>query len=161
MARPSTGQMLCLINKTLANNFHRLPLSISQGTVLQHCDARLATNLQGNMHQITSQYTLLPSNDGTNCCPFLSFGICDRLLHDTDFRQQSEWERVREIAEDVISNLPSNVNEHRDVGEFYDVAAAHSILTTNNLPFEEYKLSDECASANKVFSSYIIHLSCR
>ena len=52
------------------------------------------------------------------------------MLHDTDFRQQPEWERVREITENVISNLPSNVNEHRNVGQFYDVF--RSLLPFNN-----------------------------
>ena len=73
------------------------------------------------------------------------------MLHDTDFRQQPECERVREITENIISNLPADVNEHRDVGQFFDVAETHSILTTNNLLFEEYELSEECVSANKVF----------
>ena len=102
------------------------------------------------MYLLTSQPTLLPPNDGANCCAFLSLGICSRLLHDTDFRQQPEWERVREIAEDVISNLHSNVNEYRDVGPFYEAAEAHSILTTNNLLFEEYELSEECVSQGKM-----------
>ena len=153
MARPSTAEMLCLINKSLVNYFRRLPLSISQSTVLEQCDARLAANLQGNMHLSTSQPTLLPPNDATNCCAFLALGICDRLLHGTDLCQQAEWERVCGIVEDVISNLPSNVNKHRDIGQFYDVAEALSILSTNDLLFEEYELSEECVSANKVFSS--------
>jgi hypothetical protein len=145
--------MLCLINKSLVNYFRRLPLSISQSTVLEQCDARLAANLQGNMHLSTSQPTLLPPNDATNCCAFLALGICDRLLHGTDLCQQAEWERVCGIVEDVISNLPSNVNKHRDIGQFYDVAEALTILSTNDLLFEEYELSEECVSANKVFSS--------
>lgn len=72
MARPSTTQMLCLFNKSLVNCFRRLPLSISQSTVLEQYDARLAAKLQGNMSQSTSQPTLLPPNDATNCCAFLS-----------------------------------------------------------------------------------------
>jgi histidinol-phosphate/aromatic aminotransferase/cobyric acid decarboxylase-like protein len=45
------------------------------------------------------------------------------------------------------------VNKHCDIGQFYDVAEALSILSTNDLLFEEYKLSEECVSANKVFLS--------
>jgi hypothetical protein len=54
MARASTAQMLCLINKSLVNDFRRLPLSISQS--MQY-DAHLATNLQGNMHLSTLEST--------------------------------------------------------------------------------------------------------
>ena len=36
---------------------------------------------------------------------------------------------------------------------FIMFSEAYSVLTTNNLLFEEYELSEECVSANKVFSS--------
>ena len=153
MARPTTAQMLSFINKGLVNFFRRFPFSISQSTALEQCDARLAASLQDNMSPSANQCTSLPLNDATNCCSFLSLGICDRLFHDTGFREQPEWEHVREVVEDVIAYLPQKVNNHRDVGQFYDVAEAHSILSTNDLLLTEYELSEECVSANKVFSS--------
>ena len=55
--------------------------------------------------------------------------------------------------EDVIAYLPQKVNNHRDVGQFYDVAEAHSILSTNDLLLTEYELSEECLSDNKACSS--------
>ena len=72
------------------------------------------------------------------------------MLHDTDFHQQPEWECVREIAEDIISNPHSNANEHQNVGLFYDAAEAHSILPTNNLLFEEYEVSGERISQGEM-----------
>ena len=152
MARPSTAQMLSFLNKSLVTYFYRLPFSISQTTALKQFDTHRAASIQ-DMLPPTSQCTSLPLNDATNCCSSLSLGICDRLLNDSHFRQQPDWENVREIAEDVICHLPEKVNNHRNVGQFYDVAEAHSILSANDLLLTKYELSEECVIANKAFSS--------
>ena len=104
------------------------------------------------MRPSASPCTSLPLNDATNCCSFLSLGICDRLLHDIDFGQQRDWEHVRKIAEDVICHLPQKVNDHRIVDKFYDVSEAYSILSTNGLLLTKYELSEDCVKANKAFS---------
>ena len=73
------------------------------------------------------------------------------MFHDTGSREQPEWEHVREVVEDWIAYLPQKVNRSVDIGQFYDVAEAHSILSSNDLLLTEYELSEECVSANKVF----------
>ena len=128
-------------------------MSISQSTALEECDAQLAAVLQDGMPSLNDQPVSLLINDASNCCAFLSVGVCDRLLQDGDICAQMQWENVRETVESVISHLPRQVNDHRDVGQLYDVQEAHSILSTNNLLYADYDLSEGCVSMNKVILS--------
>ena len=149
MSRPSTAQLLCLIRENFEGYFNHIPLSVSQSTVLEKYDTHVAAGLSQSIEQPIT----LTENDATNSCAFLSLGICDRLLHDEEFLQQSTLVKIRDIAEDVICNLPSNVNKHRNVGRFYDVAEAYSILSDNGMLSEKYEIFESCVSANTVFSS--------
>ena len=152
-ARPSTAELLSFIDKSLDNFFRRFPLSISQSTALEECDAQLAAVLQDGMPSLNDQPVSLLINDASNSCAFLSVGVCDRLLQNGDLRERMQWENVRETVESVVTHLPRQVNDHRDVGQLYDVEEAHSILSTNNLLYTDYDLSEGCVSMNKVFSS--------
>ena len=120
---------------------------------MEECDAQLAAVLQDGMPSSNDQPVSLLINNASNCCAFLSVGVCNRLLQDGDLRERMQWENVRETVESVISHLPRQVNDHRDVGQLYDVEEAHSILSTNNLHYADYDLSEGCVSRNKVFLS--------
>jgi serine/threonine protein kinase len=150
MSRPSTTQLLCCIRENLEEYFNRIPLSVSQSTVLEQFDNLVAAGLS---HSTEQPIVSLPEKDATNSCAFLSLGICDRLLHDQETLQQNALEKVREIAEDVICNLPYNVNKHRNVGQFYDVAEAYSVMSDNGMLSKKYEIFESCVSANTVFSS--------
>ncbi|CAB4010557.1 Hypothetical predicted protein [Paramuricea clavata] len=150
MSRPSTTQLLCCIRENLEEYFNRIPLSVSQSTVLEQFDTLVAAGLY---HSTEQPIFSLPEKDATNSCAFLSLGICDRLLHDQETLQQNALEKVREIAEDVICNLPYNVNKHRNVDQFYDVAEAYSVMSDNGMLSKKYEIFESCVSANTVFSS--------
>lgn len=96
-------------------------MSISQSTALEECVAQLAAVLQDGMPSLNDQSVSLLINDASNCRAFLSVGVCDRLLQNGELREQMQWENVRETVESVITHLPRQVNDHRDVGQLYDV----------------------------------------
>ena len=135
------------------NFFRRFPLSISQSTALEECDAQLAGVFQDGMPSLNDQPFSLLVNNASNSCVFLSVGVCDGLLQNGDLRERMQWENVRETIKSVITHLPRQVNDHRHVDQLYDVEEAHSILSTNSLLYTDYDLSEGCVSMNKIFSS--------
>ena len=48
-----------------------------------------------------------PANDGTNCCSFLGLGICDKMLCQAVNCRVVNWDRILQISEDMIINLPN------------------------------------------------------
>ena len=63
-----------------------------------------------------------------------------------------QWDNVKEIAEDVIVNLPRQINKHRKCDQYYDASEAKVILKGLKLLSSDYELSEECISSNTVFS---------
>ena len=57
-------------------------LKVSQATALEEFDARVAAGME--KHCKTKESVTTPSNDGTNACAFLSVGIAESILYDTE-----------------------------------------------------------------------------
>ena len=58
-------------------------LKVSQATALEEFDARAAAGMEETLSSSKNQMTS-PSNDGTNACAFLSVGVAESILHDTE-----------------------------------------------------------------------------
>lgn len=145
VARPSAARVLSILNN-LNGSFQCIQLAMSQSTVVEQYSRDVAANIQDNSYQSACEEGHAPLlDDATNCCAFLSIGICDRLqrvLNSDKSQNQQAWETVREVVENIICQLPSLVNEHRDVSSFYDVAEAYAIIClpktcfTNSMSFQ-------------------------
>ena len=57
-----------------------------------------------------------------------------------------------ELAEEALKYLPSKINKVRDPNKMYEPSEAKSILEGNALLTANYDLTEECVSANGVFS---------
>ena len=127
IARPSAARVLSIFNNHLSESFQCIKLAMSQSTVVEQYSRDAAAKIQVNSYQSACEEGHVPLlDDATNCCAFLSIGICDRLLNSDKSQNQQTWETVREVVENVICQLPSCVNEHRDVSSFYDVQEAYA-----------------------------------
>ena len=143
VARPSAARVLSIFNNHLSESFQCIKLAMSQSTVVEQYSPDAAAKIQVNSYQSACEeghVSLL--DDATNCCEFLSIGICDRLLNSDKSQNQQTWETVREVVENVICQHPSCVNEHRDVSSFYDVQEAYAIMSsktcfTNSTSFQK------------------------
>jgi hypothetical protein len=58
-----------------------------------------------------------------------------------------------QLAEKALNYLPSKINNLRDPNKLYEPSEAKSILEANALLAANYDLTEECVSANGVFSA--------
>ncbi|KAJ8047258.1 Serine/threonine-protein kinase TAO1 [Holothuria leucospilota] len=113
------------------------PFKIHQGTAL----------LQAQEEHTGSGPFILPKNDGTNACTFLSLKNAEMLLEE----KERSWEEIKDRAESLILEFPEKINELRDETRAYEVDEAYNILRSGNL-IEEHELSDRC-EGHRVFSN--------
>ena len=62
------------------------------------------------------------------------------------------WDDLVTLAEEITSNLPLRINDKRDQSILYEPSEAKTLLKDNELLGNDYDLSEECVSANGVFS---------
>ena len=91
--------------------------------------------------------TNTPDNDGTNACTFIGLAICDKFI---PLENMIDWEEMKAISED-ITNLPSLVNNLRNIEEMYEPMCAKRILQNENL-VAELDLSEEFVEDRRIFS---------
>ena len=57
-----------------------------------------------------------PASDGTNCCTFLGLGrICNKILCETVNCRDVNRDRIVQISEEMICNLPLQIYGYRDL----------------------------------------------
>ena len=147
--RPTTDQLINILAKKPENQLILKSLAVSQSTALGNSDKQFASlNIKKSMaHSVQG-----PANDGTNCCSFLGLGICDKMLCEAVNCRVVNWDRILQISEDMIINLPLLLHGSRDVTLNYDISEAHDILKSKNLLNFSYELSEEFVDGQKVFS---------
>ena len=104
-------------------------LKVSQATALEEFDARAAAGMEESFklkESVTS-----PSNDGTNACAFLSVGVAESILYDTE--TEAFFENLPKAVEVTILSLPEEISEHRDMGKTYDILEAMKFFVDNRL----------------------------
>ena len=123
-------------------------LKVSQATALEEFDARVAAGME--KHCKTKESVITPSNDGTNACAFLSVGVAESILHDTE--TEAFFENLPKAVEVTILSLPEEINEHRDMGKTYDLLEAYEILRGQQLIRYLLEFSEELPYADGVFT---------
>ena len=76
-----------------------VPLRNSQNSALERLDRLVACG----------QKATFPTNDGTNCCSFLSVAICDKLVNLTNPSEEHWVETFKTVIENSVHNLPKEV----------------------------------------------------
>ena len=126
-----------------------IPLRVSQASALSENDTNVIKMVQGCTDELSQ--TLLPQNDGTNACAFLSLGIIDRLLIQSSNSIVMDDNLVRVISE-VINSYPLKFNQYRDSAKMVDVYEAASALSENNLLIHEFDFDEKIVDNETVYS---------
>lgn len=151
-SRPSARELFSALslNET-ESSLNFMSLSVSQATALNDSDRALTQFLHGSTADNLPSTGPPPENDGTNACVFLDLAICDRLLVNNT---PLEWAELKTVADDIIINFPTAINDLRNIGEMYEPISAYSLLKKHNL-MEECSLSEEFVelSTQNVFTA--------
>ena len=100
-------------------------LKISQATALEKFDRKVASDVEVK-HVSPLGGEMMPINDGTNACAFLSIVLAEHVLLAS--RTDDFFGNLPESVESAIWHLPGEINEHRDLGKTYDALEAYKIL---------------------------------
>lgn len=150
--RPTAVEVLSMLTDDLESSLVVKSLKVSQNTALEISDSKLALQLGGNEGSLDVFEQPFPENDGTNACVFLAIGIGDAFLQKVENPNNVSWDDLATLAEEVTTNLPSQINDKRDSSKFYEPSEAKTLLQENDLLTNDYDLPEECISANGVFS---------
>ena len=119
-------------------------LNASQATALEEFDARVAAGTKENFKPIES--VTMPSNDGKNVCAFLSVGVTESILHDTE--TGAFFENLPKAVVVTILSLLEEINEHRDMGKTYNILEAYEILRRQQIIRYPLESSEELPYAD-------------
>ena len=129
-------------------SFRIFPLSVSQSSALEESDNKIAQKTSSMSDNPLLDRTNTPDNDGTNGCTFIGLAICDKFIA---LENMLDWEEMKAISEDIITNLPSLVNNLRNIDEMYEPICANRIPQNENL-VAELDLSKEFVEDKRIFS---------
>ena len=148
--RASANDLIDLIETQ--DDFEVHPLPVSQNTALQNNDRLLIQAAGANTldSELLSE-TMLPLNDGTNACSYLTLGIIDHLLKGGPKMIDSIEDDSRKVT-DVISSFPMKFNQFRDVTKKADVYEAFKLLTEAKLPLHDFHFEEKIVENQKAYS---------
>ena len=149
--RPTAMRVLQAVRSEESLVVHKL--HVSQSSAIEQADLNFAREVNdGSILKNCYENQIHPQNDGTNACTFLAIAIGDKFLQEAAKENDITLDYLVRLGEEAINNLPSKINDHRDLSKMYDPSEAKSILEQNQLLGSTYDLSEECISANGVFS---------
>ena len=126
-------------------------LRVSQSSAVEQADLNFAQNFN-DIIKNSDEHQIPPQNDGTNACTFLPISIGDAFMQEAVKENGITLEYLVQVAEKAITNLPPKINYYRDFSKMYDPSEVKLVLEQNKLLGSSYDLSEECISANGVFS---------
>ncbi len=121
-------------------------LNVSQASALERSDAEVAQQIRDS--QLLGE-AIIPTNDGTNACAFLSIGIIDQILSQSKKIEVWETELV-DLASEVINNFPGRFNKFRGP-DMYDIYEAAKILKDHNLLSNTLCYSEKVVNNEKLY----------
>ena len=135
-------------------NISYAPLSCSQETALEESDRIVAKQ------QTIPESPVLPINDGTNSCSFLSLRIIDSLemiSHKlvNNHAMTGEDNLIPVLQERpclAIRDSPKSFNRLRNMNEMYAVDEAYSILNWHNPLKRSDEFIDKCINNYAIYS---------
>ena len=116
MPLQEAAQILARRQDRFSRDVQVVNLRVSQATALEEFDQRLAAKLEGDVESLQSE--IMPVNDATNACAFLSIGVAESILYESE--TEEFFENLPKAVELTILSLPEGINEHRDLGKTYD-----------------------------------------
>ena len=142
------AQILARRQDRFSRDVQVVNLRVSQATALEEFDQRLAAKLEGDVESLQSE--IMPVNDATNACAFLSIGIAESILYESE--TEEFFENLPKAVELTILSLPERINEHRDLGKTYDALEAYEILKQQQIIKYPLEFSEELPYADGVFN---------
>ena len=143
------AQILARRHDRFSMDFQVINLRVSQATALEHFDQKVAVEFQEQAKSLQSN--VMPINDGTNACAFLSIGVAESIIQKLE--GEVFFEKLPAAVESIIWSLPEKINEHRDMGNNYDVLEAYEILRRRELIKSPLEFSEELPYAYGVFTN--------
>lgn len=143
------AQILARRHDRFSMDFQVINLRVSQATALEHFDQKMAVEFQEQAKSLQSN--VMPINDGTNACAFLSIGVAESIIQKLE--GEVFFEKLPAAVESIIWSLPEKINEHRDMGNNYDVLEAYEILRRRELIKSPLEFSEELPYAYGVFTN--------
>ena len=95
------------------NRLQKIHLSLSQNSAIEEYDLNFIRN-------IICDY---PTNDGQNCCAFLSVKMTSEVL----FNESYFFTDIKASVENIINDFPSKVNAYREFDKYYAPDEAQKI----------------------------------
>ena len=108
--RPDINEVCLFLEEEREYISTNVPLRNSQNSALEKFDRLVACG----------QEATFPTNDGTNCCSFLSVAICDKLVNLRNPSDEHWVETFKTVIENSVNSLPKEVNLYRKTELFYD-----------------------------------------
>ena len=148
MTNSNDPKKRCKVNKIkemIAKKEHNIsyaPLSCSQATALEESDRIVAKQ------QTISESPVLPIDDGTKACSFLSLAIIE-LLEMIRHKLVNDHAMTRENI--FIPEFPKSINRLRNVNEMHAVNEAYGILNSLNLLKRSYQFIDKASKIIQFF----------
>ena len=130
-------------------DFQVINLRVSQATALEHFDQKVAVDFQEQAKSL--QPNVMPINDGTNACAFLSIGVAESIIQELE--SEVFFEKLPTAVESIIWSLQEKINEHRDMGKNYDALEAYEILRRRELIKSPLEFSEELPYAYGVVTN--------
>ena len=143
------AQILARRHDRFSMDFQVINLRVSQATALEQFDQKVAVEFQEQAKSLQSN--VMPINDGTNACAFLSIGVAESIIQKLE--GEVFFEKLPAAVESIIWSLPEKINEHRDMGNNYDVLEAYEILRRRELIKSPLEFSEELPYAYGVFTN--------
>ena len=142
------ARLLARRQERFSMDFQVINLRVSQATALEQFDQKVAEELQEQAKSLQSN--VMPINDGTNACAFLCIGVAENILQEIE--TEVFFENLPTAVESIIWSLPEKINEHRDLGKYYDALEAYEILRRRELIESPLEFSEELPYAYGAFT---------
>ena len=143
------AQILARRHDRFSMDFQVINLRVSQATALEHFDQKVAVDFQEQAKSL--QPNVMPINDRTNACAFLSIGVAESIIQELE--SEVFLEKLPTAVESIIWSLPEKIKEHRDMGKNYDALEAYEILRRRELIKSPLEFSEELPYAYGVFTN--------
>ena len=120
------AQILARRYDRFSMDFQVINLRVSQATALEHFDQKVAVEFQEQAKSLQS--SVMPINDGTNACAFLSIGVAESIIQKLE--GEVFFEKLPAAVESIIWSLPEKINERRNALEAYEILRRRELIKT-------------------------------
>ena len=94
------AQILARRHDRFSMDFQVINLRVSQATALEHFDQKVAVDFQEQVKSL--QLNVMPINDGTNACIFLSIGVVESIIQELE---REVFEKLQTVVESIFIYL--------------------------------------------------------